>query len=507
MAATEGVGNGVSRRLVLRAGLGGAGVLAMGGAGVAMSGGSTAAPPVKGTPNRLFIPLPAGPTTELRAASGFTDLGGGKMGQALLYNGHLPGPTFEVDNGDTVKVLFTNDLDAATTVHWHGLMIPTAVDGQPHEAIPPGNTFDYSFKVNQRAGMSWYHPHPHLATASQVAYGLAGGFIIRDTEEYLLLLPSGPYEVPLIIRDANIDKAGNLSYNGKASGFTGSIPLVNGTRDAELEVHQSWYRFRILIGSNSRLFNLALSSGAPFRLIGNDGGLLPTAVDLPAMELSPGERVDVLVDCTGIGPGQTVGLVDTNSGWTLLRLKGTGETGGAGSAATVPASGAILSTDEPTFQTANSPTRRTFSFDGMTRINGAVYDMDVISFDVPQNTVEEWVFRTNGNAPHPVHVHGASFQVMSRTGGRGRLFPWEGGWKDTVLLHDRETVRVRLSFDSGYTGRYLLHCHKLEHEDAGMMLNFRVVDPNAPLGASSAASGSGAPGPHGTAAQGHPGHK
>lgn len=504
MAAKEGVGNGVSRRLVLRAGLGGAGVLAMGGAGVAMSGGSTAAPPVKGTPNRLFIPLPAGPTTELRAASGLTDLGGGKMGQALLYNGHLPGPTFEVNNGDTVKVLFTNGLDAATTVHWHGLMIPTAVDGQPHEAIQPGVTFDYSFKVNQRAGMSWYHPHPHLATASQVAYGLAGGFIIRDTEEDALLLPSGPYEVPLIIRDANIDKAGNLSYNGKASGFTGSIPLVNGTRDAELEVHQSWYRFRILIGSNSRLFNLALSSGAPFRLIGNDGGLLPTAVDLPAMELSPGERVDVLVDCTGIGPGQTVGLVDTNSGWTLLRLTGVDTPPITTPVTSVQAAGTKLSTIT---SLGPASTQRAFSFDGMTRINGAVYDMDVISFDVPQNTVEEWVFRTNGNAPHPVHVHGASFQVVSRTGGRRQLFPWEAGWKDTVLLHDRETVTVRIRFDSGHLGRYLLHCHKLEHEDAGMMLNFRVVDPNAPLGASSAASGSGAPERHGTAAQGHPGHK
>lgn len=447
----------------------------MTGLGVALSRGSEAAPPSKATVNPLFIPPSAGASASLVAASGMTTLGDGKPCKALLYNGHLPGPTFDVRAGENVSVAFSNDLAADTTVHWHGLIVPPAVDGQPHEAVQSGAGFDYSFTVKQRAGMSWYHPHPHLATASQVAYGLAGGFIIRDSVEDALDLPSGPYEVPLVLRDASVDKAGNLSYNGKASGFSGSIPLANGTRDAEFPVDQTWYRFRILIGSNSRLFRLALTSGASFRLIGNDGGLLPQAVDLTQMELSPGERVDVLVDCTGVAANQTVGLVDGNSGWTLLRLKGTGKAGGTGSTATVPVAGAILSQDEPGFDQETPVRTRLFSFDGMTRINGLVYDMHHNSFDVPAGDLEEWVFRTNGNAPHPIHVHGASFQVMSRQGGRRTLFPWEQGWKDTVLLHDRETVTVRLRFDSGYKGRYLLHCHKLEHEDAGMMLNFTVV--------------------------------
>jgi FtsP/CotA-like multicopper oxidase with cupredoxin domain len=467
MVAKDVAQSGVSRRLVLRAAVGAGGLLALGGVGAAQSMVSAAAP--------LFVPATLGRAASLTAAPGSTTLGGGGSSKALLYNGQLPGPNFDVRKGDVVTVPFTNGLDADTTVHWHGLIVPTAVDGQPHEAVAPGASFTYSFIVGQRAGMSWYHPHPHLATASQVAYGLAGGFIIRDGVEDGLGLPSGPYEVPLVIRDANVDKAGNLSYNGKASGFNGSLPLVNGTRDAELKVDKTWYRFRILIGSNSRLFRLVLSSGASFRLIGNDGGLLPQAVDLQEMELSPGERVDVLVDCAGLVADQTVGLFDGNSGWTLLRLTGTGKAGGTGSAASVPAAGAPLSDDGPDFAGPPPETRRTFSFDGMTRINGLVYDMERISFQVPANTVEEWEFRTNGNAPHPVHVHGASFQVMSRTGGRGTLFPWEAGWKDTVLLHDRETVTVRLTFDSGYKGRYLLHCHKLEHEDAGMMLNFEVV--------------------------------
>jgi Multicopper oxidase len=108
----------------------------------------------------------------------------------------------------------------------------------------------------------------------------------------------------------------------------------------------------------------------------------------------------------------------------------------------------------------------------MSKIHGLVYDIDRIDITVPFGDVELWQFVTSGNAPHPVHVHGASFQVVSRSGGRGRVFPWEGGWKDTVLLNDRETVQVLIRF-AAYRGEYLIHCHKLEHEDNGMMSNFR----------------------------------
>jgi FtsP/CotA-like multicopper oxidase with cupredoxin domain len=110
----------------------------------------------------------------------------------------------------------------------------------------------------------------------------------------------------------------------------------------------------------------------------------------------------------------------------------------------------------------------------MSKINGQVYDVNRIDFTVPFGQVERWRFRTSGNAPHPVHIHGAHFQVVSRSGGRGQLFPWEAGWKDTVLLEDLETVEVLIKF-TAYKGVYLIHCHKLEHEDMGMMSNFEVV--------------------------------
>ncbi|HSO29191.1 MAG TPA: multicopper oxidase domain-containing protein [Candidatus Sulfomarinibacteraceae bacterium] len=389
---------------------------------------------------------------------------GGKNASGLLYNGTLPGPVFEVRSGESVSIPFTNGLDEPTTVHWHGLVVPTAVDGQPQDPIAAAGSFTYAFPVRQRAGLSWYHPHPDMATSSQVALGLAGGFLIRDTEEDALGLPSGLFEVPLVLRDANFDKAGNLSYNGTASGFTGKTLLVNGVRDPYLDTSPAIHRFRILGGSNSRVFRLALSNGAAFTLIGNDGGLLPSVATVAEIDLSPGERVDVLVDLRSDG-GKTVSLRDLNSGWTLLELR---------VANTTPVAGSIPAGALSTVPLLGPPARtRTFSFDGMTRINGQLFDLNRIDFEVPNGQIEDWVFRTGGNAPHPVHIHGASFQVKARTGGRGRLFPWEAGWKDTVLLNDGETVTVRIRFD--LAGRYLIHCHKLEHEDAGMMTNFRVI--------------------------------
>jgi FtsP/CotA-like multicopper oxidase with cupredoxin domain len=351
-----------------------------------------------------------------------------------------------------------------TTVHWHGLVVPPTVDGQPQDPVHPNASFTYAFDLSQRGGLAFYHPHPDHATSSEVAYGLAGGFVIRDADDDAVMTSTAAYEVPLVLRDANIDSSGNLSYNGKASGWTGSVLLVNGTRDPYLDAMPALYRFRIVGGSNSRIFRLSLSNGAAFVLIGNDGGLLASAVSVSEIEVSPGERFDVVVDLRG-SAGKTVSIRDANSGWTILELRVANTAPGGGT----PPTGA-LSTIVP----LGTPLRtRNFSFDGMTRINGKLFDLNRIDFTVRQGEVEDWVFTTNGNAPHPVHIHGASFQVQSRSGGRARLFPWESGWRDTVLLQDGETVRVRISFS--LTGRYLIHCHKLEHEDAGMMSNFEVT--------------------------------
>ncbi len=417
------------------------------------------------TRNPLRIPPVLSPSGNLTAAPGSADLGGGKYSSVLAYNGYFPGPTFRASKGNSVNINFINGLTEQSSVHWHGMIVPTVADGGPLYPVAPGGTYAYQYSINQRACLNWYHPHPDKLTGEQVCLGLAGAFIVNDTEEAALGLPSGAYEVPLIMRDANLDHSGNLTYNPTTTGFDGKIPLVNGTRDAKLDVDTALYRFRVLDGANARLFRLSLSNGGPFTLIGNDGGLLETATQVAQIEFGPGERLDLLVDFRGLPLGTKVMLRDLNAGWDLLEFNVVRQ---------VTDSHTIPTTLSTITKLKNPVTTRTFKFEGMSKINGKVYDPNRIDFQVPFGQTERWQFTTGHNAPHPVHVHGASFQVRSRTGGRGVVFPWEQGWKDTVLLEDGETIKVLIRFD-GYKGLYLLHCHKLEHEDMGMMSNFEVM--------------------------------
>lgn len=491
--------NELSRRDFLRLAGVSTGVVVAGGIGalsppvVQAARGGNKPPPAR---NPLYIPpvVAASSGATLLASATEVDVGGGQLAGAFAYVSgqapeHTPGPTFIAQQGDTANVTLVNALPQETTVHWHGMIVPHSQDGHPINAVAPGGVRAISFPIvpEQRATLNWYHPHPHTLTGEQVARGLQGGFIIRDSVEDALGLPSGPYEVPLVIRDAKFSAKGDLTFSNRKSGFEGDIALANGTVNAGLEVDRTFYRVRALNGSNARIWRLALSNGAPFRLIGNEGGLLGSAVDVVEIEQSPAERLDLLIDFSGLAAGETVMLQDLNSGWGLVEFVGTGSGGGPGAASSIPSAGAPLSS----IGSLGAPVReRNFSFDGMTRINGLVYEMGRVDFEVPRGETELWRFTTGGNAPHPVHIHGEYFQVLSRSGGRGQLYPWEGGWKDTVLLEDGETIEVLIRFDHAFStvsgvpatpdnpedeGLYVMHCHKLSHEDAEMMLNFRVV--------------------------------
>ncbi|MGH3647237.1 MAG: multicopper oxidase family protein [Micromonosporaceae bacterium] len=429
-----------------------------------LTGAGGAAAPVTRYP--LYVPpsVGLGGTYTLNARPDQVNLGSGTA-DGWFFNGTMQGPLFRGRTGETAQITLTNSLSEETIVHWHGMVVTHQNDGHPHDAIPPGGSYPYAFPIRQRAAFNWYHPHPHMATGKQVAMGLSGGFIINDNEEAALGLPSGAYELPLVVRDTNLDSAGNITYTAKGGGFLGSVGLVNGTRDPYVEVDTAVHRLRVLNGANARIFGLALGNGAEFTLIGNDGGLLRTSAQVAQADISPAERLDLLIDFRGLPVGSTVMLRDARSGWDLLEFRVTRQV-------SVPIT--IPSTLSSITPLSNPVRTRTFSFDGMGRINGVPYDMSRIDFQVPFGEVERWTFLTSGNAPHPVHVHGASFQVESRTGGRGRLLPWESGWKDTVLLEDRETVEILVRFDA-YRGVYLMHCHKLEHEDMGMMSNFEVI--------------------------------
>src|SRR6266545_5253614 len=224
----------------------------------ALAAGSTTTPRYP-----LYVP----PTIDLAGITGAfglaekpgtIDLGGGHLSKAWIYNGLMPGPTLRADRGDTARITLSNQLSEPTITHWHGMVVTHENDGHPISAILPGGTYSYDFPVVQRAALNWYHPHPHMLTGEQVALGLAGAFVVNDAEETSLGLPSGGYEVPLVLRDAVLDSAGNLKYTPKGGGFLGTIPLVNGTRDAYLNVDTALYRFRVLGGANARVFGLAL---------------------------------------------------------------------------------------------------------------------------------------------------------------------------------------------------------------------------------------------------------
>lgn len=431
---------------------------------LAKGGGAT---PVR---NPLRIPATVSPDgLILTAAPGTAAILPGKTTPVWMYNGQLPGPTIEAPSGGPWPIDFVNGLSQESITHWHGLLATPENDGHPRQAVSPGQRYAYNLAVAQRAALNWYHPHPHMMTGEQVYRGLAGAFIVRDEVDTGLAgnplgLPVGAYELPLIIRDASFDSGGSLRFSRKSSGFWGNTPLVNGTYAPYLNVNAGVYRFRVLNGCNARVLRLALGNGDSFTLIGNDGGLLDRAYAVNEITAAPGERFDLMVDFSALAAGATLMLRDLDAGWSILEFRGTG-VAGAGS---IPSG---LSTITP----LGTPVRsRRFTFDGMTRINGNVYDIAATEFTVPIEETERWTFVTNGNGPHPVHVHGASFQVQSRTGGRGRVFDWERGWKDTVLVSDGESVDVLIRF-TAHRGLYIMHCHQLAHEDAGMMANFEVV--------------------------------
>jgi len=398
------------------------------------------------------------------------------------------GPTFRVNKGVSVSVNVSNQLNEATNIHWHGLHIPAAMDGHPANLISAGASFNYNFTVQQRAGLNWYHPHPHNATGKQVYKGLAGLFIVNDPEETALNLPAGEYEIPLVIQDKRLADT-NLGYNPTMmevmSGYLGESILVNGKAAPFHELKSQTYRLRILNGSNARIYNLAFSNNQSFSIIGNDGGLLKTPVSVNSILIAPAERLDLLIDLSASNAGDEVFLLSKlfNGGgnaqgkqqFKILKFKITKK---------VNAPFVIPSTLSSIIPLTATQAIRTRNFDisnpgmnmqtGMHRINNKVYDENRIDELVSANAVELWQFdNSKGEEPHPMHIHGISFQVLQRAGGRNALIASESGWKDTVLVMPGETVKVIVPFGSN-TGKFVFHCHNLEHEDDGMMLQYQL---------------------------------
>ena len=408
--------------------------------------------------------------------------------QVLAINNSYPGPTVRIQKGQTLTVEFRNQLNQPSNIHWHGLVVPEKMDGHPKDAIAPGGSYTYTFPIIQKAGTYFYHAHPHEQTAAQVYKGFAGFFIIDDPDEAKLGLPTGNYDVPLVIKDRRASSQPQFTYNPTMmdvmNGFLGDVALVNGTPDAYLEVSRTLYRFRLLNGSNARVYKLAFSDNRAFHVIGTDGGLIDAPVQVSSSLLSPGERLDILVDFSSNQLGQSVSLkslpfaaggMGTYRQGLEMNLLRFDVARSESSGGNVPASLTPIAYYNP-----NDAVRtRTFmltmqmAMSGMHQINGKVFEMNRIDQTVPLHELERWQIVNYTDEFHPMHVHGVLFQVLDRSG-NPNLAPVDKGWKDTVLVNPNETVNVLIRFDN-YAGIYLLHCHNLEHEDDGMMLNLQVA--------------------------------
>ena len=221
--------------------------------------------------------------------------------------GSYLGPIIRLQKGQKVRIHLHNELIQPTVAHWHGLHVPANMDGHPQFAIQPNETLVYEFEVLNRAGMNIYHPHPHELTASQVYHGLAGAIIVNDQEEAALELPSGEYEIPIVLQDRRFDDNNQLIYashmRDRMMGFYGDRILVNGRPDFQLEVASRAYRLRVMNGSNARIYKLAWDDGTPITVLGVDGGLLENPEVKPYVMLAPGERLDVWADFSGRNEG------------------------------------------------------------------------------------------------------------------------------------------------------------------------------------------------------------
>lgn len=436
--------------------------------------------------NALRFPPELQPGESLAFNSANVEVWPGTTTQVLALNNSYPCPTIRVQKGDQFSVLFENQYTEEATIHWHGLLVPELMDGQPKDAVLPGNSYDYYFPVFQRAGTYFYHSHAHNLTAKHVYKGYAGFFIVEDEDEIQLGLPTGEYDVPLLIQDRHSAYQPQFNYSpslmDRMWGYVGDLPLINGTPDAYFEVQKTLYRFRIVNGSNARVYKLAFSDNSQFWILATDGGLKDEAVQMNSVFLSPGERIDILFDFSSYNIGNSITLQSQTFGGfgnqgdqlDLLRFDIIGDLSSGGS---VPQNLPSIN-----YYNINDIVRtRTFTLsqqmmgDGMHRINGLTYDVSRIDEMIPYNELEEWKFINNTNNYHPMHVHGVLFQVYSRNGNTN-LGPNDKGWKDTVLVNPNETVGVLVKFND-YSGVYLLHCHNLEHEDDGMMLNIQIDSP------------------------------
>ena len=487
-----------TRRTILKVGLLGAPTVVAGAAGVAGVLYGTGDLDTAGRidfRNRLAIP-PLAPSRldrdgrrvfDLRAAAGRHGFRDGALTSTWGINGNYLGPTVRAKRGETVLVNLRNDVPEATTMHWHGMHLPAAMDGGPHQMVEPGATWSPTWTVDQPAATLWYHPHPHGATARHAYRGLAGLWIIDDDLGDRDGVPHryGVDDIPVIVQDKNFTEDNRLDESHRAmsaSGILGDVVCVNGTVAPYLPVTTERVRLRLLNASNGRFYQFGLADGREFALIGTDGGFLTAPHPIRRIALSPGERAEIVVS---LSPGERVALrsyaPDLGLNVWDERFSGGDDTldilelRAAGALAPSPPLPDRLA-PAPDLDTGAVAATRTFALSGFT-INGQTMDMNRIDTVVTVDTTEVWEVTAVDDAAHNFHVHDVQFQVLS-VGGAAPP-PELRGWKDTIHTPPRVPIRIALRFRD-YADRstpYMFHCHVLFHEDGGLMGQFLVLAP------------------------------
>jgi FtsP/CotA-like multicopper oxidase with cupredoxin domain len=400
----------------------------------------------------------------------------GTTTEVFAYNGTIPGPTLEMREGDHVIVHFHNKLPEQTTIHWHGLHVPITSDGSPFYPIQPGGQKDYVFTVPRgSAGTYWYHPHPHFRAGYQVAKGLVGAIIVRADDDPLPTMPDKLLVITdnRFTADGSVDISDPKSVQGSVdleNGREGNIVFVNGQVMPKLTIHSGEVQlWRIVNATAARVFRVAIP-GQTLTYVGSDGGLFEKPEEVKDIVIANSERAEVLVRGTG-APGSATVLQSLPydrympqtrpEGWdTPLDLLSVQYSTAPPTIA--PAIPATLRRIEALDPAKSRATRVLVLSQGL--INGKMMDMNRVDVSARLGDTEIWQLENVVGMDHPFHLHGFQFQVLDRNGVPEK----QRRWKDTVNVPKHESVRIIVRYDDN-PGRWMFHCHILDHEDHGMM--------------------------------------
>ncbi len=462
--------------------------------------------------NKMWLPdTLAGPAFNLHIKDTFAQIRPGNQTITAGINGKFWGPTLIFNKGADVSFNVKNSLNEPTTLHWHGMHLPAVMDGGPHQVIPQGTTWKPFWKVSNNAATYWYHPHLHEKTQDHITKGIGGLIIVRDEVESKLALPRtyGVDDIPIVLTDRDINSSNQFDIVPY-----GDSMLTNMTLRAEYTIPGQVVRFRILNAAIERSFNLGFSDNRNFSIITSDGGLLDAPVALNRYILHAGERIEILVNCTGQS-GTTLDLKAYNS--TLGNFVAGGENFPNGPFANalgkkdfnilhlnIGAANSNPITTIPTKLTTNvllkaadAPVTRKLTISdsaGVTSvpilgpnafiINHKLFDINYNEYKVPLNNTEIWEITSSSVFGHPFHIHDVEFNILSVNGVAPAAA--QAGWKDVVFVAGKTgntptVVRFIAKFDdfADPLHPFMYHCHISLHEDEGMMGQFVVIGPTS----------------------------